>query len=104
MVLSHKLVVVILSEMMILEERTRFCLRPLHFYNVCFIPPVGLSGGFCVAWRDGVNLEPMYWSKNLISCLVFFGPTGCPVESFRSLWASGCLYEMFILECGAEDP
>ena len=46
-------------------------LRQLNFPSNVYVPPIGLAGGFCVAWREGFDLEPIFMSKNMISMLVF---------------------------------
>ncbi|KAL5551835.1 hypothetical protein UlMin_002011 [Ulmus minor] len=46
----------------------------LNFSNHVYVPPIGLSGGFCVAWKDSINMEPITLSKNIISLLVFSKP------------------------------
>ncbi|KAL5558527.1 hypothetical protein UlMin_034738 [Ulmus minor] len=53
-------------------------LHNLHFLNHVYVPPVRLSGGFCVAWRDGIEMEPVMMNKNIISCLVFSCPGSAP--------------------------
>ncbi|KAL5563120.1 hypothetical protein UlMin_032867 [Ulmus minor] len=53
-------------------------LHNLHFLNHVYVPPVGLSGGFCVAWRDGIEMEPVTMNKHIISCLVFSSPGSAP--------------------------
>ncbi|KAL5568672.1 hypothetical protein UlMin_025247 [Ulmus minor] len=53
-------------------------LRRVRFEKFLYVPPVGLSGGFCITWRDYVDMEPVSISKNLISCLVFSNPLSSP--------------------------
>ncbi|KAL5572085.1 hypothetical protein UlMin_021682 [Ulmus minor] len=43
----------------------------MDFSNHVYVPPIGLSGGFCVAWKDSIDMEPITLSKNIISLLVF---------------------------------
>ncbi|KAL5557491.1 hypothetical protein UlMin_039727 [Ulmus minor] len=46
----------------------------LNFSYHVYVPPIGLSGGFCVAWKDSIDMEPITLSKNIISLLVFSKP------------------------------
>ncbi|PON86465.1 Endonuclease/exonuclease/phosphatase [Trema orientale] len=77
--------VMILSELMISEERTRERMRQLHFFNICFVPAKGRSGGFCLCWRDGVELEPHFMSKNIIAAVVYSDPPNTP-------WSLSAIY------------
>ena len=52
----------------------------LNFPHNVYVPPIGLDGGFCVAWRASVDMEPITMNKHLISLLVFSTP-GPPVFS-----------------------
>ncbi|PON84034.1 Endonuclease/exonuclease/phosphatase [Trema orientale] len=49
--------------------------RSLGFPNFCYEPPVGRAEGFCVAWRQGLFIEPMEVSKHLIRCIVHCEPS-----------------------------
>lgn len=42
------------------------------------VPPVGLSGGLFLSWKDGVDIEPVILDQNCISCLVFSDPPSFP--------------------------
>ncbi|KAL5538574.1 hypothetical protein UlMin_045893 [Ulmus minor] len=53
-------------------------LHNLHFLNHVYVPPVGLSGGFFVAWRDGIDMEPVTMNKHIMSFLVFSSPGSAP--------------------------
>ncbi|PON97135.1 Endonuclease/exonuclease/phosphatase [Trema orientale] len=99
MVTNFKPDVLVLSELMISESMVKGRLQQLHFYNVYMVPAEGCSGGFCVAWKDGVDIEPHYCSKNLISCVVYSDPPGMPwsfsavygpphASAQRSFWQS----------------
>ncbi|KAL5543569.1 hypothetical protein UlMin_007353 [Ulmus minor] len=70
--------VLILMETKIVEPVLVSRLRRIRFGKYLYVPPVGLSGGFCLAWRDYIDLEPVSISKNLISCLVFSNPVSSP--------------------------
>ncbi|KAL5558278.1 hypothetical protein UlMin_034489 [Ulmus minor] len=73
-------------------------LRNLDYSNHVYQPPVGLSGGLCVAWKDSMDMEPITLSKNIISLLVsstpgspwrlyaIYGP--CNYSSKRAFWNS----------------
>lgn len=50
----------------------------MRFTNLIYVPPIGLSGGFGLARRYGVELEPWIIVKNVISCLVDFDPPHKP--------------------------
>ncbi|KAL5569506.1 hypothetical protein UlMin_026081 [Ulmus minor] len=53
-------------------------IQHLHFLNHVYEPPVGLSGGLCVAWRDCIEMEPVSVNKHIISLLVFSTPGSAP--------------------------
>ncbi|PON33272.1 Endonuclease/exonuclease/phosphatase [Trema orientale] len=64
----------ILSETKIPTSKLSTCLNSLHFYNLVHVPPVGLSGGLCIAWKNGLDFEPTLMTKNVISGLIYFDP------------------------------
>lgn len=68
----------VISEVKISEAQLRRRLRTVRFTNLVYVPPIGLSGGFGVARRYGVELEPWIIEKNIISCLVYFDPPHKP--------------------------
>ncbi|KAL5548196.1 hypothetical protein UlMin_003427 [Ulmus minor] len=70
--------ILMLMETKLLESDMKSRLRSVRFMNFVYVPPVGLSGGLCIAWRDHVDLEPVSISRNLISCLVFSNPLASP--------------------------
>ena len=47
-------------------------LRRIRFGNYLYVPHVGLSGGFCLAWRDHVDMEPVSISKKIDILLSVF--------------------------------
>ncbi|KAL5572537.1 hypothetical protein UlMin_022134 [Ulmus minor] len=53
-------------------------LRIIRFGKYLYVPPLGLSGGFCLTWQDHIELEPVSISKNMISCLVFSNHVSSP--------------------------
>ncbi|KAL5575717.1 hypothetical protein UlMin_017416 [Ulmus minor] len=78
LVRDSNLDVLILMETKIAEPVLVSRLRRIRFGKYLYVPPLGLSGGFCLAWRDHIELEPVSISKNLISCLVFSNPVSSP--------------------------
>ncbi|PON60277.1 Endonuclease/exonuclease/phosphatase [Trema orientale] len=70
--------ILILSETKISSSSLSPKLQSFHFYNNVHVPPVGLSGGLCLAWKDGVDFEPTFLSKNVISGLVYSDPSNSP--------------------------
>ncbi|KAL5555562.1 hypothetical protein UlMin_037798 [Ulmus minor] len=53
-------------------------LRPLGFLSVIHVPPVGSAGGLCIAWKGEMDLEPIFMTKNVISCIVYNGSLRLP--------------------------
>lgn len=41
-----------------------------NFPNVCYIDPIGLSGGLCLLWKDGIEMQVLDISLNMIHCKV----------------------------------
>ncbi|PON61050.1 hypothetical protein PanWU01x14_148360 [Parasponia andersonii] len=97
LITSCKLDILILSEVMISEVSVRQKFSLMHFYQLCMVSLVGQSRGFCVAWKDSVELEPYFVSKNLISCLIYSDPPGLFMA--RPMWPLdvpfGILYQRF---------
>ena len=46
----------------------------LGFSDWLEVPPVGLQGGLFLAWKFGVDIEPIRLDKHCISCLVYSDP------------------------------
>ncbi|XP_059440565.1 uncharacterized protein LOC132173020 [Corylus avellana] len=42
------------------------------------VPPSGFQGGLYLAWKHGVDIEPVRLDKHCISCLVYSEPVRCP--------------------------
>ncbi|KAL5583173.1 hypothetical protein UlMin_015615 [Ulmus minor] len=73
-------------------------LTSLNFSHYVYVPPIGLAGGFCVAWQANLDMEPITLNKHIISMLVFstpgppwllsaiYGP--CYYSSKRVFWDS----------------
>ena len=62
---------VILMETKINSNSMNRLLVQLNFPFNVYVPPIGLAGGLCVAWREGIDMEPITTTKNVISLLVF---------------------------------
>ncbi|KAL5568624.1 hypothetical protein UlMin_025199 [Ulmus minor] len=56
----------------------RRILRPLGFVSIVHVPPGGTAGGLCIAWKENLDLEPLFMSKNAISCIVYHGTIKMP--------------------------
>ncbi|KAH7854714.1 hypothetical protein Vadar_017036 [Vaccinium darrowii] len=41
--------------------------RRLQFPNSCYVDPIGLSGGLALWWKEDINVEVKWKSKNMIS-------------------------------------
>lgn len=50
----------------------------IHIQHCVFVPPAGRSGGFCIAWKSGLDLEPVFVSRNAINCLIYSDPPSNP--------------------------
>ncbi|PON96768.1 Endonuclease/exonuclease/phosphatase [Trema orientale] len=66
-----------LSETIIGEIDICKRLRLIHFYHHVFVPPNTLSDGFCVVWKNGVDFEPYFVSKDTIYGMVLSDPPNC---------------------------
>ncbi|KAL5566496.1 hypothetical protein UlMin_029660 [Ulmus minor] len=49
-------------------------LTNLNFPRHVCVPPIGLAGGFCVAWQANLDMEPITLNKPIVSMLVFSTP------------------------------
>ncbi|XP_060960941.1 uncharacterized protein LOC133031456 [Cannabis sativa] len=68
----------ILSEIRLPPEKfTRVCTK-LHFLNLHYLPPVGLSGGLAMCWMKGVKCSVQASSKYLIMGKITSDPPGIP--------------------------
>ncbi|KAK3037266.1 hypothetical protein RJ639_029678 [Escallonia herrerae] len=73
--------ILFLSETLSPSSKISPILNSLGFFNQCFIPPHGdkkLSGGLCLAWKNGIDLEITFQNNNLINALVFLDPPHSP--------------------------
>ncbi|KAL5576410.1 hypothetical protein UlMin_018109 [Ulmus minor] len=73
-------------------------LQNLYFLNHVYVPPVGLSGGLCVAWRDGLDMEPVTMNKHIISLLVFSTPGSAPWLLFAVYGPNSSMEKRFVWE------
>ena len=53
-------------------------LRPLGFVSIVHVSPMGTAGGLYIAWKENLDLEPLFMSKNAISCIVYDGTIRMP--------------------------
>ncbi|KAH7853442.1 hypothetical protein Vadar_002449 [Vaccinium darrowii] len=44
--------------------------RRLQFSNSCYVDPVGLSGGLALWWKEEVDVEVRFKSKNILRCII----------------------------------
>ena len=79
--------VLILMETKAKSSTMQLVLSQLQFPNHVYVPPLGLSGGFCVAWREDIDMEPITMNKNLISFLVFFYSGYSTLVALCDLWS-----------------
>ena len=56
----------ILYETKVKDRCMTILLRRWNMNNFCYVPPVGLAGGFCVAWDYCVDFEIVCSDKNLL--------------------------------------
>ncbi|KAG5523350.1 hypothetical protein RHGRI_035240 [Rhododendron griersonianum] len=63
-------------------ERIR---RRLHFSNSSYVDPVGLWGGLALWWKDDVDIDVRYKTKNMFRCVVTW-------PSSSNKWLSTFIY------------
>ena len=63
-----------LSETKICLEKTKKILLNLGFQNFDIQGSKGLSGGICLSWRKGVELEVVLSNQSLISAVISSDP------------------------------
>jgi hypothetical protein len=81
----HRPEIIFLSETKVHAQRIRFVLNQIGFPFWLQIPPIGSKGGLCIAWKYGVDIEPIQHDSNHISCLVYSDPPHSP-------WLLTCVY------------
>ena len=79
---TSKADILVLSEVMIREEALRYRLYQLYFYHFIYVPAGQLRGQ---SWKERLEAELGYSSKNQISCLIYSNLVG-------SLWALSAIY------------
>ena len=50
----------------------------LNFANYYYVEPIGRAGGLALFWRLRVELEIVYFDKNMITAFVYSGPPNSP--------------------------
>ncbi|XP_030508975.2 uncharacterized protein LOC115723630 [Cannabis sativa] len=74
----HNPDVMVLSETRLpIDKFKRVCTK-LHFIDLHYIPPNGLSGGFALCWMKGVHCSVQAASKNVIMGKIISDPPGIP--------------------------
>ncbi|KAK3012929.1 hypothetical protein RJ639_008632 [Escallonia herrerae] len=69
--------IIFLSETLSSSPKISIILNALGFYNQCLVPTSGekrMSGGLCLAWKNGIDLEITFQNNNIINALVFSNP------------------------------
>lgn len=59
--------------------------RRLHFSNGSYVDPIGLSGGLALWWKDGVDVDVHFKSRNLFKCIIKW-------PSISSRWLCSFVY------------
>jgi hypothetical protein len=75
---AHHPDLLFLSETKVPSSRFWSSLVGLGFSAWLEVPPVGIQGGIFLAWKFGVDIEPVRIDKNCISCLVYSDPPNKP--------------------------
>ena len=72
--IHHKylLDIICLSETKQQDNYIRDLSCDLEFPNYVFVPPIGLSGGLTIFWKQEVDVTVLYQSAHLIDCKVIF--------------------------------
>jgi hypothetical protein len=85
----HRPEVIFLSETKIQPITFQLVLQRIGYPSCLNIPPIGLSGGLLLAWKFGVEIEPINQDANQISCLVYSNPSHNP-------WLISCIYAPYL--------
>jgi hypothetical protein len=59
-------------------NRVAVVVERMGFCKHCLIPSMGIAGGLCLAWKDGVDIEVTLANQFLINAMVFFDPPNQP--------------------------
>lgn len=72
--ITHKYLpdILCLSETKQKDDKIRDVGCELGFLKYVTVPPIGLSGGLAIFWKDHVDLSVLFQSPNLVDCLVKF--------------------------------
>jgi exonuclease III len=74
----HRPDMVFLSETKVSSSHFHPSLFGLGFSAWLKVPPFGFQGGLYLAWKQGVDIEPVRLDRNCIACLVYSDPSHCP--------------------------
>ena len=77
--------IIFLSETKIKTPKVRNICDRLKFVDSWCIDSVGISSGFALFWRMGVDLEVVFSDKNMIVALVYSDPLEAPWLLFASM-------------------
>ncbi|KAF7127011.1 hypothetical protein RHSIM_Rhsim11G0149500 [Rhododendron simsii] len=83
--ITHRPLVVFLMETKNKRDILEKIRRRLHFSNGSYVDPIGLSGGLALWWKDGVDVDIRYKSRNLFSCIIKW-------PSMSSKWLCSFVY------------
>jgi hypothetical protein len=75
---NHRPNILFLSETKVSSSHFQPSLFGLGFSAWLEVPPSGFQGGLYLAWKQGVDIEPVHLDKNYIACLVYSKPSHCP--------------------------
>ena len=75
---NHRLDILFLSETKVLSSRFQPSLFRLGFSTWLEVPPSGFQGGLYLAWKQGVDIEPVRFNRNCTACLVYYEPSHSP--------------------------
>jgi hypothetical protein len=75
---THRPDLLFLSETKVVCTRFQPYLFGLGFSAWLEVPPSGFQEGLYMAWKQGVDVEPVRINRNCISCLVFSEPSSSP--------------------------
>jgi hypothetical protein len=82
---SHRPDLIFLSETKVQPQAIQSTFNRLGYPFLLQVPPSGLRGGLVVAWKPGVEAEPVILDQNQISCLIYSDPP-------HNRWLLSCVY------------
>uniref|UniRef100_A0A2N9G6T6 CCHC-type domain-containing protein n=1 Tax=Fagus sylvatica TaxID=28930 RepID=A0A2N9G6T6_FAGSY len=59
-------------------NRVAAVVERMGFCKHCLVPSMGIAGGLCLAWKDGVDIEVTLANQFVINAMVFFDPPNQP--------------------------